>query len=164
MPFVTPVTAIAGTAYSSADMNILGDDVIYLYNQRPLTAHVYDGTDWSPTAADGVFEDDTSAAAVVPIVPVATSTIRVQGNVRVTSNTVRTEAIKFRVKCGSAYGDNMGYLGFAAANTRIDYPINYDFVAQPAGSVGVMLSCAQAEADDAITIEDRYLVVQAIPE
>lgn len=164
MSYDPPVTAVPDVAYPSVDFNKIVDDIIYLHAQRPLSGYVYDGTDWSPTAADATWEDDTSATAKVTVVPVATSTIRVTFTARVTSNTVRAEAIGFRVKLGASYGDDLGYAGWGIANTRIQYSATYDFPAQPAGSVDVILSARQAAAGDAITIEDRQIEVEVIPE
>jgi len=165
MAYVAPTAASAGVAYTAEHFNEIKDDVIWLYNQRPLAGKVYGGTDWSPTAADGTFEDDTDAATTkVTLTLVATSTVFVFANIRVTSDTQRDEAVKFRCKVGSSYGTGNMYQGFPAANCRINYPL-VDWVASvAAGSVDIILSGAQAEADDAITIEDRTILVLAIPD
>lgn len=164
MAYVAPTAAAAGTAYTAANMNVIKDDIIWLYNQRVLAGYDYSATDWSPTAADATYESDTDAGCTVTVTLVATSTVIAFGMARITSDTARDESIKMRFSATGGTSDELGYAGFADANCRISYPILGAWVHQVAGAFTVVLQAAQAEADDAITIEDRYFTVVVAPE
>jgi len=164
MAYVAPTAASAGVAYTAANMNVIKDDIIWLYNQRVLAGYDYSGTDWSPTAADATYEDDTDTDCTVTVTLVATSTVLAFGMARITSDTARDESVKMRFKGTGGTTNEMGYGGFADANCRISYPLTGAWVHQGAGDFTVVLQAAQAEADDALTIEDRYFCVVVAPE
>ena len=164
MAYVAPTAAVAGVAYTSANMNVIKDDVIFLYAQRFLAGYDFSATDWSPTAADATYEDDTDAGCTVTVTLVATSTVIAFGMARITSDTARDEAVKMRFKGTGGTSDELGYAGFSDAGCRICYPLAGAWASQVAGAFTVVLQAAQAEADDAITIEDRYFIVVVVPE
>ena len=164
MAYVAPTAAAGGVAYTAANMNVIKDDVIWLHAQRFLAGYDYSATDWSPTAADATYEDDTDAGCTVTVALVATSMVIALGMARITSDTARDEAIKMRFKGTGGNSDELGYAGFSDANCRISYPLLGAWAGQAAGNFTVTLQAAQAEADDAITIEDRYFAVIVVPE
>ncbi len=164
MPYTTPTTAVEDVAYTADDMNVLVNNDIYMYAQRPMAGSVFSNSAWNLTAADSTFEDDTDANAKVEITTIATCSVIVQWTALVNSNTVRDESITMRAKCGASYSTDCGFAGIADANNRVLYAGVARFASVGAGTLTIRLSAAQAESDDDLTIGARYICVLCIPE
>lgn len=157
---MTTPTAGAGNEYTAADMDKIVDNISWLKAARPMIEHDSSTTSWSISSGAWVFEDDGDTANFkLDVTITETSTITVIAFMRWTSDTVRDQAFKARIKnhTDTAYGNDNGYAGTSNAD-RYEFYVAYgQFSGKTAGTYEFRLQGARNNGFDTVTIDDRQM-------
>lgn len=164
MSYQTMTTPADNTAYDSGDFSLVVDNIIWLKNQRVTTTSGTNSTAWAIAAydGDGDWEDDGTLSVAVTVN--VSSTVIVKAVVRWESDTQRDSSVRMRVKYASSYTTGGGYAGEPDADCYQLYTFEERIPAQSAGTLTVKLSAGKNNTADTVTITNRTLYIEVVPE